>query len=146
MAPCKAISEKLGFSIDFLEVSAKDIPLNDQSVDTVVVTYTLCTIPEVEKALIDTRRVLRPGGELIFCEHGIFPDEGVHRWQNRLNLLNKRIGGGCNLNREIHSLLEKGSFQIRRLDSMYLPGLKVGIYSYWGTAREGSRGSDPASC
>jgi len=127
----------LGFDVEFIEGSAEKIPLDSGSADTVVVTYTLCTIPDVARCLADIRRVLRPEGELIFCEHGAAPDESVRRWQNRLNPLWRRIGGGCNLNREIPLLLEQAGFTIRTLETMYIPGWRPACFNYWGTAVAG---------
>jgi len=124
----------LGFDVEFIEGSAEKIPLDSGSADTVVVTYALCTIPDVARSLADIRRVLRPDGELIFCEHGAAPDENVRRWQDRLNPLWKRLGGGCNLNRQIPLLLEQGGFTIRTMDTMYIPGWKPVCFNYWGTA------------
>ena len=79
-------------------------------------------------------RVLKPDGQLIFCEHGAAPDVAVRRWQNRLNPIWKRFGGGCNLNLPIPSLLEQSGFKIRGMDTMYLPGWKPATFNYWGTA------------
>ena len=91
----------LDFDVEFIEARAEDIPLGDGSTDTVLFTYTLCTIPDVRSALQEVCRVLKSDGSLVFCEHGLAPDESVQRWQNRLNPLWKRVGGGCNLNRPI---------------------------------------------
>ena len=124
----------VGFSVEFLKASAEGIPLGDQSADTILVTYTLCTLADVQRALREMARVLRPGGELVFCEHGAAPDEGVRRWQNRLNPIWKALGGGCNLNRPIPSLLEGGGFRVRELSAMYIPGWKPASYNYWGRA------------
>lgn len=123
-----------GFDMEFIEASATDIPLEDNSADTVLVTYTLCSIPDVAQALEETRRVLKADGQLIFCEHGAAPDDNVRRWQDRLNPLWKRVGGGCNLNREIPTLLEQGGFRIRQMETMYIPGWKPACFNYWGTA------------
>lgn len=133
-ALAEAGARNLPFGIEFLEAGAEHIPLEDRSVDTVVVTYTLCTIPEAAAALTDMRRVLRPGGELIFCEHGLAPDDRVRRWQHRVNPIWRRVGGGCNLNRDIPSLLRAGGFRIRDMDTMYIPGWKPASFNYWGTA------------
>jgi ubiquinone/menaquinone biosynthesis C-methylase UbiE len=124
----------LDFDIEFIEAPAEGIPLEDSAADTVVITYTLCTIPDVHSALQEARRVLKPGGRLVFCEHGLAPDERVRKWQNRLNPLWKRIGGGCNLNRPIPELIEQGGFRIRGMESMYIPGWKPASFDYWGTA------------
>jgi ubiquinone/menaquinone biosynthesis C-methylase UbiE len=120
--------------VEFIDLPGEQIPLDDNSVDTVLVTYTLCTIPDAVAALEGMRRVLKPGGKLLFCEHGKAPDENVLRWQNRLNSTWGRIGGGCNINRDIPALLEKGGFRITRDERMYIPGPKVLCYNYWGNA------------
>lgn len=127
-------ARKQAFEVEFIEAGAEHIPLEDGSVDTVVITYTLCTIPEATAALADMRRVLKPGGQLVFCEHGLAPDEGVRRWQHRVNPIWRRVGGGCNLNRDIPSLLRAGGFRIRDMDAMYIPGWKPASFNYWGTA------------
>lgn len=122
--------------VHWLDLPGERIPLSDASVDTVVMTYTLCTIPGWEAALGQMRRVLRPDGKLLFCEHGAAPDAGVRRWQDRLNGFWQRIGGGCNLNRPIPELLHAGGFAIERLEAMYLPGTpRVAGFNYWGSAR-----------
>lgn len=126
----------LNFDIEFIEAPAENIPLEASSADTVLITYTLCTIPDVPSALNEARRVLKPDGSLLFCEHGLAPDESVRRWQNRLNPLWKRIGGGCNLNRPIPELIEQAGFRIRGMDTMYLPGWKPASFNYWGAANQ----------
>jgi ubiquinone/menaquinone biosynthesis C-methylase UbiE len=125
------------FPVEPISLEGEQIPLDDASVDSVLVTYTLCTIPKVVAALEGMRRVLKPGGKLIFCEHGLAPDPGVARWQHRLNPLWNRIGGGCNLDRDIPALIRQGGFRIETLDTMYLPGpsvLHFSNFNYWGTA------------
>ncbi len=122
------------FEVEFIGLPAEEIPLGDSSVDTVVVTYTLCTIPDVAAALRQMRRVLRPGGALIFCEHGAAPDASVRRWQDRLNPIWKRVAGGCNLNRSIPALIGAAGFRIETLHTMYLPGWRPASFNYWGTA------------
>jgi ubiquinone/menaquinone biosynthesis C-methylase UbiE len=130
----KRTAGSLPFEVEFIGLPGDEIPLEDNSVDTVVVTYTLCTIPETTPALRQMSRVLRPGGELIFCEHGAAPDARVRRWQDRLNPIWKQLGGGCNLNRPIPALIEAGGFRIKSLDTMYIPGWRPASYNYWGTA------------
>ena len=127
-------ARKQSFGVEFMQAGAEHIPLEDRSVDTVVMTYTLCTVPEAIAALTDMRRVLKPGGELIFCEHGLAPDESVRRWQHRANPIWRSVGGGCNLNRDIPSLLRAGGFRIRDMDTMYIPGWRPASFNYWGTA------------
>lgn len=122
------------FDVEFVEATAEEIPLDDGSADTVLVTYALCSIPEILPALGEMRRVLKQSGRLIFCEHGTAPDKAVQRWQNRLNPIWKRLSGGCNLNLPIPSLLEQAGFRIRAMDTMYIPGWKPACFNYWGTA------------
>jgi ubiquinone/menaquinone biosynthesis C-methylase UbiE len=124
----------LPFEVEFIGLPGNEIPLEDHSVDSVVVTYTLCTIPDTAPALRQVSRVLRPGGELIFCEHGAAPDASVRRWQDRVNPVWKRLGGGCNLNRPIPALIEAGGFRIQRLDTMYIPGWRPASFNFWGVA------------
>ena len=124
----------LPFEVEFIGLPGEEIPLEDSSIDTVVVTYTLCTIADTAPALRQISRVLRPGGELVFCEHGAAPDASVRRWQDRLNPMWKRLGGGCNLNRPIPELIEAGGFRIKSLDTMYIPGWRPASFNYWGAA------------
>ena len=120
--------------IEFIELPGEQIPLDDNSVDTVLVTYTLCTISDTEAALQGMRRVLKPQGRLLFCEHGKAPDENVARWQTRLNPAWSRIAGGCQMNRDIPALINEGGFNIEIDERMYIPGAKVLCYNYWGSA------------
>jgi ubiquinone/menaquinone biosynthesis C-methylase UbiE len=124
-----------GLDVEFIDLPGEEIPLPAASVDTVLITYTLCTIPDAVAALDGMRRVLKPGGRLIFCEHGIAPDAGVQKWQNRLNSGWRRLAGGCNMNRDIPALLEQGGFEITLDERMYIPGPRVLNYNFWGTAR-----------
>ena len=137
--PCKemwqlANTRNVQFDVEYLQAPAERIPLEDGSADSIVATYTLCTVPNIINALKDMRRVLRPGGELIFCEHGAAPEERLKRWQDRLNPIWQKVAGGCNLNRQIPTLLERGGFKIRALDTMFIQGLKLASFNYWGTA------------
>ena len=120
--------------VDFLKASAEEIPLPDQSADTVLITYTLCSLPDVQRALSEMARVLKPGGNLVFCEHGAAPDDKVRRWQDRLNPIWRAFGGGCNLNRPIPLLLEGGGFRVYELSSMYIPGWRPASFNFWGRA------------
>jgi len=122
------------FSVEFIKGGAEAIPLDGGSADTVVVTYTLCSVSHTMSALAEIRRVLKPKGQLIFCEHGAAPDANVRRWQNRLNPIWKKISGGCNLNLPVPSLLKKAGFNIRVMETTYLPGWKPATFNYWGTA------------
>jgi ubiquinone/menaquinone biosynthesis C-methylase UbiE len=127
---------KTEFPVDFIQSSAETIPLDSDSIDTVLVTYTLCSILDAEKALREMHRVLRADGTLVFCEHGVAPDEGVRKWQNRLNPIWKRLAGGCNLNRDIQALLDGNGFQSDTVETMYLPGPRPMTFNYWGSARK----------
>ena len=121
--------------VEFIDLPGESIPLEANSVDTVLVTYSLCTIPDAIAALEGMRRVLKPGGSLLFCEHGIAPDESVRRWQRRLNPAWSRVAGGCNLNRDIPDLITKGGFEMTADERMYIPGSKMLCYNYWGRAK-----------
>lgn len=120
--------------LEMIDLPGEEIPLDSNSVDTVVITYTLCTIPDTMKALHGMQRVLRPGGKLLFCEHGIAPDESVAKWQNRLNPAWQVFAGGCNINRNIPRVIEAAGFHVVEDERMYIPGIKVLSYNYWGAA------------
>ena len=120
--------------VEFIEGSAEAIPLQDASVDTVVTTWTLCSIPDALRALRDMRRVLRPGGHLLFVEHGRAPDPNVVWWQDRLTPLWKPLGGGCHLNRTIGTLIEEAGFRFDRFESGYMRGPKPMTFMYEGSA------------
>ncbi|MFP6662613.1 MAG: class I SAM-dependent methyltransferase [Deltaproteobacteria bacterium] len=125
---------KADVPLEMVGLIGEDIPLESESVDTVLVTYTLCTIPGVDAALAEMRRVLRPAGELIFCEHGLAPDANVARWQARVEPIWKRLAGGCHLTRDIPKLLQSAGFEVRDLEQLYLPGPRIATYNSWGTA------------
>lgn len=126
--------EKTGVSVELVGLSAERIPYQDGSFDTVLVTYSLCTIPDPGAALREMRRVLKPGARLVFCEHGLAPDASVRRWQDRLTPLWSRLAGGCHLNRDIPGLLRDAGFRSADMQTMYLPGPRPLTYNYWGTA------------
>ncbi len=126
--------------VEFLSQSAEDdLPLSDMSIDTVVMTWTLCSIPDPLKALRQMKRVLKPNGHLIFIEHGRAPDSRVAAWQDHLTPLWKRIGGGCHLNRKIDELLVGAGFTIDELRTAYLPGPRPMTYTYQGFAHVQAR-------
>lgn len=108
--------------VEFVGLDGQRLPLPDESVDAVISTWTLCTIPDAVAAIREVRRVLRPGGQLHFVEHGAAADVGVRRWQDRLNGIQQRIGGGCNLNRDITAIVTAGGLTISKLDRYYGPG------------------------
>lgn len=124
-----------GMDVEFLGLPGEQIPLEDASVDTVVTTYTLCTIPGVERALDEMRRVLVPGGSMLFSEHGRAPDVDVARWQDRLDPFWGHVSGGCHLNRAIPDLIRGAGFRMTALDTMYVPGPRPFTYTYWGRAQ-----------
>ena len=137
---CKLAADRaahVDFDVEFVGLPGEQIPLEDASVDTVLVTYSLCTIPDPITALHGMARVLRPGGSLIFCEHGRAPDASVRAWQDRINPWWGKLLGGCHLNRDIPAILSDGGFRIGEMDSMYLPGTpKFAGFNVWGRAQK----------
>jgi ubiquinone/menaquinone biosynthesis C-methylase UbiE len=124
-----------GLDVEFIDLPGEQIPLEAKSVDTVLITFTLCSIDAAENALEGMRRVLKPRGKLLYCEHGAAPDANVRRWQDRLNPGWKRFSGGCNMNRDIPGLIESSGFRISTDERMYIPGLRILSYNYWGIAK-----------
>jgi SAM-dependent methyltransferase len=133
MARARASSAKT--PITLLDASAEAIPLDNNSIDTVVTTWTLCTIANAPLALAEMRRVLRPGGALRFVEHGRAPEPGVARWQDRLDPLWSRLAGGCHLNRKIDDLILGNGFRIETLENARLPGPRTHSFLYEGSAK-----------
>ena len=123
------------FPVEFLVSSAESIPLGEMTVDTVVTTWTLCTIRNPAEALAEMRRVLKPDGQLIFVEHGRSPDRGVLAWQDRLNPMWTRVAGGCNLNRKIDELIVDAGFCVTQIERAYSRGPKAFSYLYKGLAQ-----------
>jgi ubiquinone/menaquinone biosynthesis C-methylase UbiE len=130
----KRRAAEAGVEVDWLQLSGERIPLEDESVDSIVITYTMCTIPDVHSALLEMRRVLKPGASMHFSEHGVAPDASVRKWQNRINPVWGKLAGGCNLNRNVPKLLEDAGLHLDQIETMYLPGPKPFTYNYWGTA------------
>ncbi|MGC6472315.1 MAG: class I SAM-dependent methyltransferase [Parvibaculales bacterium] len=131
----RPLAGKMPFPVEFLGLPGEEIPLEDNSVDTVLLTYTLCTIPDPLKALVQMRRVLKPDGRLLFSEHGRAPDRSVRKWQDRLNGTWGKIAGGCNINRDIPALIASGGFTITDHNSMYVPSTpRIFGFTYWGVA------------
>lgn len=126
--------KKAGLAVELSGLSAEKIPFESGAFDTVLVTYALCSIPDPVAALKEMRRMLAPGAKLIFCEHGLAPDPSVRRWQERLNPLWSKLGGGCRLNRDVPALLRQAGLRSADMQSMYLPGPRPLAYNYWGTA------------
>lgn len=142
LEPCRGMRsiaqqriDEASFDVAWLDLPGEDIPLEDNCVDTVLLTYTLCTIPDWRLALEGMRRVLKPGGKLIFCEHGRAPDPGVRKWQDRINPGWKKLAGGCNVNRPIDECLESSGFTINEIHTMYVPKTPRFVgYTFWGYA------------
>lgn len=131
----KVNTQELPFDFEFVQAFAENIPAENNSFDTVILTYTLCTIQDTFQSLEEIRRVLKPNGKLLFCEHGKAPDKAIQKWQNRINPLWKKVGGGCNLNKDIPTLIEGNGFQFENLESNYIPGWKPASFNYWGAAK-----------
>ena len=129
-------TKKLNFEFEFIEAFAEHIPEDNNSFDTVVVTYTLCTIPDINKAFEEIRRVLKPSGKLIFCEHGKAPDKAIQKWQSIVNPFWKRLGGGCHLNRDIPLIIKDNGLKIVEIEAMYIPGWKPASFNYRGIAKQ----------
>jgi SAM-dependent methyltransferase len=121
--------------VEFLGLPGERIPLEDGTVDTVVSTFTLCTIPGVLEALRGAERVLKPGGKLVFFEHGLSPDPRVRRWQHRSEPLTRWLFEGCHVTRDIPSLLGQGGFRTERIETAYLAKFpRAWTHCWWGTA------------
>jgi SAM-dependent methyltransferase len=124
------------FPVEFIPVEGETVAVDAHSIDTVVVTYTLCTIPGVHAALAGMRRALKPGGRLLFCEHGLAPDAAVARFQSRLEPLWGRLFGGCHLTRDVPALLREGGFRVELTETAYLRGApRFAGFHYVGSAR-----------
>ena len=131
----ESVVKEVNFPITFLETGAEKIPLEDDSIDTALLTYTLCTIPDPLAALLEIRRVLKKGDKLVFCEHGMAPENNVKKMQNFINSFWPIFVGGCNLNRDIPSLIKDAGFLVDNLETMYLPKTPKWFgYNYWGSA------------
>lgn len=126
--------ESAPFPVERIGTTAETLPLPDASVDAAVSTWSLCTIPDVGRALRELRRVLKPGAPFRFVEHGRSPEPRVARWQDRLTPLQKRLAGGCHLNREIDRLIEDAGLRLEKIDRFYIPGPKIGTCLYAGEA------------
>lgn len=125
----------IGNNIEFLETGAEAIPLEDDSVDTVVITFVLCTIPDWKAALAEVRRVLKPGGKIVFSEHGLAPDEGIAKWQRRIEPVWKPLAGGCHLTRDVEAMFAAAGFRLDEAETMYLPSTpRIAGFVSWGSA------------
>jgi ubiquinone/menaquinone biosynthesis C-methylase UbiE len=125
---------RAGLAVELVGLSAEKLPFDANTFDAVLVTYALCTIPDPHAALLEARRVLKRGGRLLFCEHGLAPEPSIQRWQHRLTPLWATVAGGCHLDRNVPALLTDAGFQSRDLQAAYLPGPRILAYNYWGAA------------
>ena len=133
----RKVADRENIVVNFISSGAEEIPLPDSYFDSVLITYTMCTIPEVARANKEIKRVLKRGGKLIFCEHGEAPDENIRKWQKRINPFWGKLAGGCNIYRKIPTLIQNSGFEIVELEEMYLPKTpKIAGYNYWGYAVE----------
>ena len=131
----RIVATQEGMKVNFISSGAEEIPLPDDHFDSVLITYTMCTIPEVIRANTEIRRVLKEQGKMIFCEHGVAPDGNIRKWQKRINPFWGKIAGGCNINRNIPSLIQESGFDIVEMEEMYLPNTpKIAGYNFWGYA------------
>ena len=131
----RTVATQEGMKVNFISSGAEEIPLPDDHFDSVLITYTMCTIPEVIRANTEIRRVLKDQGKMIFCEHGVAPDDNIRKWQKRINPFWGKIAGGCNINRNIPLLIQESGFDIVEMEEMYLPNTpKIAGYNFWGYA------------
>src|SRR5688572_22144188 len=121
--------------VNIIEASAESLPLDERSIDSVVITWTLCSIRDPAAALREIHRVLKPEGRLLFVEHGLAPEEHVRKWQHRLTPLWKRIAGGCHLDRDMTALITNAGFRMEQLRRGYMPGPRPMTFMYEGCAR-----------
>lgn len=129
---CSAVDVK------WLDLPGEEIQLENSSADTVLLTYTLCTISDWHTALRQIHRVIKPSGKLLFCEHGVALDKSVFKWQNRINPIWRLITGGCHLNRPIPDYIHDGGFHIKTIETLYLPNTpRIAGFNYVGVAKKG---------
>ena len=122
--------------VEYVGLDGARLPVDDESVDAVLSTWTLCTIPDVATALAEARRVLRPGGGLFFLEHGLSDDDRIARRQRRFNPIQKKVAGGCHLDRDIEALVVDAGFEVERLKRFVIAGPKIMSCMYSGVARK----------
>jgi ubiquinone/menaquinone biosynthesis C-methylase UbiE len=133
----KIKSQEYNLKIEHLKNYAEDLDLKDETIDSVLITYTLCSIENEEKSLSEIKRVLKPDGILIFCEHGLAPDCKISKWQNLLTPISKKLAGGCCLNKNIYNLIQNNGFKFENINKMFIPStLSLYAYQYWGIAKK----------
>ena len=129
------VASQNSLDVEFLLSGAEEIPLPSNSIDTILITYTLCTIPDLNSSMSEMKRVLKDDGNFLFCEHGIAPDLNIVKWQNRINPVWGKLFGGCSINRDIPDIIQSSGFKLNKLNQMYLPSTpKIVGYNYWGHA------------
>ncbi|WP_411287493.1 class I SAM-dependent methyltransferase [Phenylobacterium sp.] len=137
-AAAQAAPRPPGLEVQVVDGTAEALPFEDASFDTVVCTFTLCSVHTPAEALAEAKRVLKPSGRLLFCEHGAAPDADVARWQRRIEPVWKRIAGGCHLTRPVASAIQAGGFTLESLATMYVPRTpRFAGWNEWGSARPG---------
>ena len=134
VAIARSRASNLHSKISFIESTAESIDLDSSTFDSVVIGYSLCTIPNPMQALAEAHRLLKPGGSLFFMEHGLAPEPNVQKWQNRITPIWKKFAGGCNLNRDIEELILAGGFKFKDLKKKYIKGPKIASFLYYGEA------------
>jgi ubiquinone/menaquinone biosynthesis C-methylase UbiE len=134
VAIAKSRASNLSSKISFVETTAESIDLESATFDSVVIGFSLCTIPDPMQALAEAHRLLKPGGSLFFMEHGLAPEPRIQKWQHRISPLWNKIAGGCNLNRNIEDLILSGGFQFKDLNKKYIKGPKIASFLYYGEA------------
>ena len=135
LAVARRRATEAGVRAEFLQGSATAIPLAENTIDTVVMTWTLCSIADPLTALREMRRVLKPGGKLLFAEHGLSPEPGIERWQHRLTPIWCHIAGGCHLDRKMDDLIRLAGFDLTELRTEYASGPRPMTYMYTGCAQ-----------
>jgi ubiquinone/menaquinone biosynthesis C-methylase UbiE len=134
VAIAKSRASNFHSKISFIEATAESIDLESSTFDSVVIGYSLCTIPNPMQALGEAHRLLKPGGSLFFMEHGLAPEPNVQKWQHRITPFWRKFAGGCNLNRNIEELILSGDFKFKDLTKKYIRGPKIASYLYYGEA------------
>ena len=128
----RALDNNIDLNIE--KISAESLPYDNEFFDTIISTYTMCSISNLSSALNEIRRVLKKDGIFLFSEHGKSPDKNIYKWQKRLNPIQGALFGGCQLDVDIPNTLSMSNFDFNKINSMYVPGPKFLSYHYWGTA------------